>query len=442
MVLSTSQKEKEDEPEPKEEVFDLSLFLRNPKPQVLDQDKVYKDLNKRFYEKGTEHEFASYKQAIEKIKEKSSNPDPFFHMGMLYFSPEVVKLHETKKVIQYFSQEYTGSIRRVISINIHVEMTIFKNTKHNTLYKIYSLGNQTSPLTIGQLKCVFYNEIYYQQKARKKASSDHTFIVPQLINYISFVDERDLYLIMEMDFVDMIMVSDVLTPNNAEKYFKSIVDAVDKLNSAGVYQNDLSPDNVKVSRENKEKIVIIDFGQASNEKIISNAVSEDEFPYSSNTDPKHLFLNSNATTTMDYKSFVDWATDKGKYPLAMSQKQESHSSPNKSHKSSRHESPISPNKSHKNSRHESPISPNKSHKSSRHESPISPNKSHKSSRRESPISPNSLNSSRKRKSYATNSPNKISSKSSRKRSLTGGKTPSKRKKGQFNCGSRRLHKRK
>jgi len=390
MVFSTSQKRKssdihdkteaeaDDEPEPEEEVIrnPLFIFLTNAPPnehQVLDQDKVYKDLNKRFYEKGTEHEFASYKRAIEKIAEKSSKPPASFHMGMFHSSPEVVKIHETRKVIQYFArqQSFLHGITKNTAIIIRVVMSIFKNTKHNTLYKMYTLANYNSQLTMEQLKCVFYNEIYYQEKAHEIASSDHRFIVPRIHNYFSFVDQAgELNLVVEMDFVNMIMVSDVLTPGNAEKYFKSIVDAVDKLNSAGIHHNDLSPDNLQVSRENKEKIVIIDFGQASNETNVHG------------TDSKYLFFNSRPTTTMDYKSFVGWATEHGKFPLAMSQK---------------HESPISPNKSHKSSKLESP---NKSHKSSKLESP---NKSHKSSRRESP-------------------------KSSRKRSLTGGKKQSKTKK--------------
>jgi hypothetical protein len=407
-------------------MLDLSLLNKSPvKPQVIDQDKVYKDLNKRFYEKGTEHEFESYKQAIEKIAEKSSKLPASFHLGMFDSSPELVKLGERKNVISLSERKYfKAGVTKNISTIIRVTLSIFRNTKHNTLYKMYTSRND-SPLTIGKLKSAFYNEIYYQQKAHEIASSDHHFIVPRIYNYFSFVDEskEELNLVIEMDFVDMILVSDVLTPDNAEKYFKSIVNAVDKLNSAGVYQNDLTPNNIQISRENKEKIVIIDFGQASNETTVSG------------TAPQHLFSYSLPTDTMDYKSFVDWATEEGKYPLALNQKQESPISPNQSHKSSKRKSPTTstPNKSHKSSRRESP---NSSHKS--------PNSSHKSpSSTHKRISHTSPNSTHKRISHTSpNSTHKrISHISSRKRSLTGGKKQSNKKR-RSSCGRRQVDARK
>ena len=388
--------------------LDLSLLNKPPvKPQVMDQDKVYKDLNKRFYEKGTEHEFESYKRAIEKIAEKSSKPPASFHMGMFESSPEIVKLSERSNSVISISERtyFKAGVTKNIATVIRVTLSILKNTKHNTLYKMYTSRND-SLLTMGKLKSVFYNEIYYQERAHEIAASDHRFIVPRIHNYFSFVDESkgQLNLVIEMDFVDMILVSDVLTPKNAEKYFHSIVNAVDKLNSAGVYQNDLTPNNIQISRENKEKIVIIDFGQASNETTVSG------------TAPQHLFSYSLPTDTMDYKSFVDWATEESKYPLALNQKQESPITPNQSHKSSKRKSPTTstPNKSHKSSRRESS---NSSHKS--------PSSTHKR------ISHTSPNSTHKRISHI----------SSRKRSLTGGKKQSNRKR-RSSCGRRQVDARK
>jgi len=278
-------------------MLSLNLSLLN-QPVVVNEDKMYKDLNRLFYKKNTETAFIEYKKTIDEITQRiSSNREiPNFN------DPSLQELeHNDRKTMMFYASNYD----KFKLIQFTVESSILVNKKTDVLYKIYSI--LTSSPHVDQLKCIFYNEIYHQLKAHEVASENPHLIVPNPINYFVYQDDlgRSNF-IFEMEFVRMTRISNILNRENSQSLFNKIQNVLLSLNAVNIYHNDLNPNNIQLSTDEPNKIVLIDFGEASNE------------PTNSVRGPNYLFFDrqfSKHSTEVDYKAFVKWATEDGRNPL-------------------------------------------------------------------------------------------------------------------------------
>ena len=278
-------------------MLSLNLSLLN-RPEEVDEDKMYMDLNHLFYEKDTEKDFLTFKKGIKQIESHISNR-PHTFPSLNDPSLEIIE-QNPKKVIVFISKHGDKFLRK----HFLIEGTIIKNTKKNTLYKMYKLF-EDSP-HIEQLKCIFKNEVYYQLKASKVASKRRDFIVPYLKDFFFHQSYGSFYCVFEMEFVEMTRFSEILNPSNSKTLFYKIENIISDLNAAKIFHNDLKSDNIGVNRKDHSKIVLIDFGEASGQAT-NNA-----------NGPKYLFFDrqfSKKTEEFGYKEFVQWATENGRFQL-------------------------------------------------------------------------------------------------------------------------------
>lgn len=322
------------------------------------EDKMYMDLNHLFYEKDTEKDFLSFKKGIKQIESHMLNrPHTFPDLR----DPSIETIEQNpKKSITFISKENENFVREHFS----VESTIVKDTKNNTLYKIYKLPDNSSH--VEQLTCIFKNELYYQLKSWKvmksKGTTTSDFIVPYLKDFNHFQAYGSIYCVLEMEFIEMTRISDILNQSNAKGLFSKIENTILDLNASKIFHNDLKSDNIGVSSKDHSKIVLIDFGEASGQAT-NNAKG-----------PGYLFFDrqfSKKTEELfDYNAFVQWATENHRFPLPNDKKEVSQSrsrsrsrSPGKSHRSvtsKRRSSPgKSPSRSRSRSRSKSPSKKNK-----------------------------------------------------------------------------------
>lgn len=264
----------------------------------FDSDKFYKDMNVAFY-KNTD-DFLHFKKKIKEIEEKilTNKTFPNIHNPLL----KVIESNERKSIFFRIKKSNDTFIGREFLIS----STIKINEKTNTLYKIYrTLQNNNY---IEELKCIFKTEIYYHLSARKVALDTNDFIVPELRNFFIHKDQAGyIYFVLEMEFVDMIPISKILNPSNAQILYNKIKKTLSDLNEANIFHNDLKIDNIQVSKEDNSKIVLIDFGVASNQFTNTNSKGMPYFFFD------RLF--SENTEEVDYKAFVQWATENGRFKL-------------------------------------------------------------------------------------------------------------------------------
>jgi tRNA A-37 threonylcarbamoyl transferase component Bud32 len=324
------------------------------------------DLNHLFYEKDTEKDFLSFKKGIKQIESHILNrPHTFPDLR----DPSIETIEQNpKKSITFISKEDENFVREHFS----VESMIVKDTKNNTLYKIYKLPDNSPH--VEQLTCIFKNELYYQLKSWKvmktKGTTTSDFIVPYLKDFNHFQAYGTIYCVFEMEFIEMTRISDILNPSNAKGLFSKIENTILDLNASKIFHNDLKSDNIGVSNKDHSKIVLIDFGEASGQAT-NNAKG-----------PSYLFFDrqfSKKTEELfDYNAFVQWATENHRFPLPNDKKEVLQSrsrsrsrsrSPGKSHRSVTSKRRSSPGKSPSRSR-----SPGKSRSRSRSQSPSKKNK--------------------------------------------------------------------
>ena len=157
----------------------LNLSLLN-RPEEMNEDKMYMDLNHLFYEKNTEKDFLTFKKGIKQIESHISNRP---HTFPILNDPSLEFIEQNpKKVMGFISKQGDKFLRK----HFLIEGIIIKDAKHNTLYKIYRLSD-SSP-HIEQLKCIFKNELYYQLKASKVASNRNDFIVFSKWNLLKWLE--------------------------------------------------------------------------------------------------------------------------------------------------------------------------------------------------------------------------------------------------------------
>ena len=302
------------------------------------EDKMYMDLNHLFYEKDTQKDFLSFKKGIKQIESHILNrPHTFPDLR----DPSIETIEQNpKKSITFMSKEDENFVREHFS----VESMIVKDTKNNTLYKIYKLPDNSPH--VEQLTCIFKNELYYQLKSWKvmksKGTTTSDFIVPYLKDFNHFQAYGTIYCVFEMEFIEMTRISDILNPSNAKGLFSKIENTILDLNASKIFHNDLKSDNIGVSSKDHSKIVLIDFGEASGQAT-NNAKG-----------PSYLFFDrqfSKKTEELfDYNAFVQWATENHRFPLPNDKKEVSQRrsrSPGKSHRSVVTSKSRSPGKSHR-----------------------------------------------------------------------------------------------
>ena len=330
-------------------MLSLNLSLLNQAEEV-DADKMYMDLNHLFYEKDTEKDFLTFKKGIKQIESHISNrPHTFPSLN----DPSLETIEQNpRKVIGFISKNGDKFLRK----HFLVESMIIKDTNTKTLYKIYSLPDNSPH--VEQLKCIFKNEVYYQLKASKVASKRNDFIVPYLKDFFFNQSYGSFYCVFEMEFVEMTRISEILNLSNSRTLFNKMEYIISDLNAAKIFHNDLKPDNIGVNSNDHSKIVLIDFGEASCQAT------------NNSNGPNYLFFDrqfSEKKEKFDYNAFVQWATENHRYKLLNEDDKEisirkcnhpkSHSrsrsrsrsrSPSHSHKTVRSRSRSSDRDSHKN----------------------------------------------------------------------------------------------
>jgi serine/threonine protein kinase len=92
-------------------------------------------------------------------------------------------------------------------------------------------------------------------------------IIPEILTneiYVSdFNDRQSNDLILGMEFIEMVPIRTILTPDNCEEIYNKITKVLTILEANGVYHNDLNDDNIQAKIiDGKIYIVLIDFGEA------------------------------------------------------------------------------------------------------------------------------------------------------------------------------------
>jgi serine/threonine protein kinase len=117
------------------------------------------------------------------------------------------------------------------------------------------------------LKSLFYNEIFFQRQAKKILELIDYLIIPEILTneiYVSdFNDRESNDLILGMEFIEMVPIRTILTPDNCEEIYNKITKVLTILEANGVYHNDLNDDNIQAKIiDGNIYIVLIDFGEA------------------------------------------------------------------------------------------------------------------------------------------------------------------------------------
>ena len=155
---------------------------------------------------------------------------------------------------------------------------------NNKLFmKIYLFrDNKASPYTFSLHK--FYKEVYYQTKAHRTTDTDstlntgETLIIPEIIQYGTIEPNdklkdylRELMGLPESNNENIKMAYIVM--DNVEQYEgeplndKNLVKSIDtKLQSHGIFHNDLSTYGNVFYNEKDNKVIVIDFGEADYKK--------------------------------------------------------------------------------------------------------------------------------------------------------------------------------
>ena len=257
----------------------LSSLSLQPIPMTQEQiNNLYKMLNPEF--QTNEDNFNSYMKTISEINEKIEDNMRNSHdiLSFLY-SEQIEELEDVNK--SFIFPFIKG--KRLIPKSITVNSRIVK-TKEGLLPIIYKMF-MPSIENFEYMKCIFNNEIYYQLEAYKLMTNH-----PELSLIVPFIDMNQLFVfkneetgvcvfVLGMEYItDMVDISSILTEANYLEIYTKIKNIILALNKNRIYHNDLNRNNIrakivtdKTTGISEIKIVLIDFGEARNDKTAAKS---------------------------------------------------------------------------------------------------------------------------------------------------------------------------
>jgi len=256
----------------------LSLSLQ---PVVLTSEqieKLYKDLNPGFKEKGEDEDetkdairraFTSYMKNISAFNNQVDKNVEKEGQSILQFldSYKVDQIEQVDKSINF----PVSRGNRVLPETIFFESRIVKTKDNKFIFKMF-IPRRRDNKTFEYIRSIFNNEIYNQLKSQGLMRSIPSLIIPRILTDKIFVfndpnGPNGFVFILGMEYINgMVPISSILTPDNYLEIYTQIRDIILALNRNGIYHNDLNHNNIqaKIEEDGSIKIVLIDFGEARN----------------------------------------------------------------------------------------------------------------------------------------------------------------------------------